>query len=76
MGNKQPTSTKRGPGRFHQPGHKKASPVKTKGTPRGFVQHTNPKRHQRRALFIKTHGVRQWKRLQRGSRAIANLLGA
>jgi hypothetical protein len=34
-------------------------------------QHTNPKRKARRAIVIKEHGVRQWRRLQQGVRRLS-----
>jgi hypothetical protein len=39
--NKNPSTTKAGPGRKHVAGHKKATPRKQKGAGVGFVQHTN-----------------------------------
>lgn len=55
---RNPTATKSGPGRKHQQGAKRASPIKSKGAPFGFVQHTNPERAKRRAT-IKLMGRRQ-----------------
>ena len=55
---RQPTTTKTGPGRRHSAGHKKASPIKSKGAPLGFVQHTNPQRAEERAA-VKAMGRRQ-----------------
>lgn len=37
-----PSTTKKGPGRTHLQGHKRAKPDRPKGAPFGFVQHVNP----------------------------------
>ncbi len=39
--NRNPSATKSGPGRYHKSGHEKASPIKSKGAPRGFVLHSS-----------------------------------
>ena len=64
-GNKNPSTTKSGPGRFHQAGHKKASPIKSKGAPRGFVLHTNPEKRNRRDRIQALGGIRQFKKWER-----------
>lgn len=68
-GNKNASATKRGPGRFHEQGHKKSSPVAQHGTPRGFVLHTNPAKKDRRDL-IAIHGRRQFLRMLKEDRAM------
>lgn len=52
--NKNPSATKRGPGRYHEQGHKKASPVRRPSAPIGsgpqfLGQATNEQRQQRNA---------------------------
>lgn len=61
--NANPSATKRGPGRYHVQGHKKASPSnRVGGTPYGFkVLHPSEERLARRALN-KAIGHRQAKR--------------
>ncbi len=56
--NASPSTTKCGPGRFHKAGHKKNSPIASKGAPRGFVVHTNPEKNARRR-DKKIFGARQ-----------------
>lgn len=45
---RNPSATKRGPGRRHKQGHKKASPFQQRGAGVGFVQHINPARAAKR----------------------------
>lgn len=68
-GNKNPSTTKSGPGRFHLAGHKKSSPIASKGAPLGFVLHTNPAKKERRDL-IAIHGRRQFLRMLKEHRAM------
>ena len=72
---KQPSSTKRGPGRYHVNGHKKASAPKAHGMGDGpdFVVHTNTKKNERRAAIKACGGIRQFK-LKR--RALREMQGA
>jgi hypothetical protein len=58
---KQPSATKRGPGRKHHAGHKKAPPIKAKGAGVGFVQHTNEAANTRRKAKAE-FGARQYRR--------------
>jgi hypothetical protein len=67
---KRPSATKRGPGRYHARGATKDSPIKSKGAPRGFVQHTNPEKAERRAL-IAIHGRRKFLRMLKEHRAMS-----
>lgn len=62
--NTTPSTTKRGPGRFHKDGHKKNSPIASKGAPRGFVAHTNPEKNARRK-DKKIFGARQLRKQDR-----------
>lgn len=67
---REPSATKRGPGRYHQQGHEKASPVKKRGTPWGFVQHTdeaNNARRKRKAAM----GARQVRIAEKAARRAA-----
>ena len=58
---KRASATKAGPGRYHQPGHSKDTPIKSKGAPRGFVLHkASPERALRRQL-IRLGGFRQFR---------------
>jgi hypothetical protein len=50
---RNPSATKAGPGRRHKQGHQKASPIKSRGAPVGFVQHTNKPKNTRRAEFAR-----------------------
>lgn len=68
--NLQPSTTKRGPGRIHTPGHKKATPVPSKGAPLGFVQHTNPRKNAvRKAKALA--GARQYRMARKAAARIA-----
>jgi hypothetical protein len=48
--NKNPSATKRGPGRFHESGHKKATPPKQRSAGLWLGLHTNPEKNARREL--------------------------
>jgi hypothetical protein len=71
---KQPSTTKRGPGRKHHAGHKKASPIKAKGAGVGFVQHTvaidKRVRRERVAKFGRRQTLKQVKELRRLSKQV------
>jgi hypothetical protein len=57
------SATKAGPGRFHQQGHEKASPIKPKGAPVGMVlHHASPEKRARRAAIKAFGSVRAFKR--------------
>lgn len=71
---KEPSTTKRGPGREHHSGHKKASPIKSKGAGIGFVQHTASAAKRERRRVIAAIGIRQYKRRDRRGNA-ANVKG-
>jgi len=71
--NTNPSTTKRGPGRFHKDGHKKNSPVASKGAPRGFVVHTNPEKNTRR-MDKKIFGARQLRKQDAAFREQAAML--
>ena len=61
--NVNPSSTKKGPGRKHAQGIKKAGAPKPPSAGMGFVQHTNPSRAKRRALITCHGGIRRFKRM-------------
>ena len=62
---RNPHSTKRGPGRRHKDGQPHGTaPQQPKGAPEGFVQHTNPKRNAERKL-VKSVGHRQVRKMNR-----------
>ncbi len=61
MDNRNPSTTKRGPGRIHLNGHKRATPVKAKGAPIGFVQHTNPAKNALRKAKASFGSNRQYR---------------
>ncbi len=67
---KQPSSTKRGPGRYHVNGHKKAASPKPHGMGAGadFVVHKNPAKNERRAAIKACGGIRQFKRARQALR--------
>jgi hypothetical protein len=67
---RQPNTTKAGPGRRHVSGHKKASPVPSKGAPQGFVQHTNPRKNAVRAAKAAS-SPRQYRMARKAARRIA-----
>lgn len=65
MEQRNPSATKRGPGRKHRAGHKKASPIKSRGAPLGFEQrYASPAKRKHRAN-VKALGRRQEKRQRR-----------
>jgi hypothetical protein len=66
---KNASATKAGPGRFHQSGHEKASPVPDKGAPRGLVIHHASAEKKARRAAIKAYGPRGFKRRQRAINA-------
>lgn len=70
MTNRQPSSTKSGPGRFHKDGVKKLRKPKHGGAPFGFVQHTTDKARRDRRDTIKKLGIRQFKRMTQNSRPL------
>lgn len=58
---KNHTSTKRGPGRKHVDGHQKASPIKSRGAPLGFVKHfASMEKQERRNTMRAVGGRRQF----------------
>jgi hypothetical protein len=61
--NRNPSTTKRGPGRRHKQGATKDTPIKSKGAPRGFVLHTNAAKRQRRDDIKARGGIRAYKRM-------------
>ena len=65
------TSTKRGPGRRHRDGHKRATPIASKGAPFGFVLHTNPAKNAVRKAKAAS-GARQYRKAVKAARRIAN----
>jgi hypothetical protein len=69
-GDKNASATKAGPGRYHEDGATRNSPGKSKGAPKGFVQHTNPEKAQRRAL-IAIHGRRKFLQMLKEHRAMS-----
>jgi hypothetical protein len=58
-GSKNASATKSGPGRYHDAGHEKSSPVKSKGASRGFALHTASGERKSRRELVKAHGRRQ-----------------
>lgn len=61
--NCNPSTTKSGPGRFHKEGHKKNSPIASKGAPRDFVMRTADAARKLRRTNIKLAGsFRQFRR--------------
>ncbi len=58
---RNPSTTKAGPGRRHVSGHKRATPVASKGAPMGFVQHTNPAKNALRKAKASFGGNRQYR---------------
>lgn len=68
---RQPSSTKRGPGRYHLDGCKKPSPAKSYGAGPDFVVHKNPAKNERRALIKACGGIRQFKRARRAAHSAA-----
>ena len=67
---RQPSTTKRGPGRRHVSGHKRATPIAAKGAPAGFVQHTNPAKNARRKAKAAS-GARQYLKAVKAARRMA-----
>jgi hypothetical protein len=67
---RNPSTTKAGPGRRHVSGHKRATPVASKGAPMGFVQHTNPAKNARRAAKAAS-SPRQYRKAVKAARRIA-----
>jgi len=67
---RQPSTTKRGPGRKHVPGHQKATPTPSKGAPFGFVQHTNPAKNAVRKAKAAS-SPRQYRMARKAARSIA-----
>lgn len=59
MAVRSPTTTKRGPGRRHTDGHQKATPIKQRGAPAGFVQHVADPAKKLRRANVKALGRRQ-----------------
>lgn len=72
--NRNPSTTKRGPGRIHLQGHKRATPVAAKGAPRGFVQHTNPAKNARRKAKAAS-SPRQYRNAIKAARRMASDAG-
>ena len=70
MDNRNPSTTKRGPGRVHADGHKRATPVPSKGAPMGFVQHTNPAKNAVRKAKAAS-SPRQYRKAVKAARRIA-----
>ena len=70
---RQPSSTKRGPGRYHLDGCKKAASPKphSMGAGPDFVVHKNPAKNERRALIKACGGIRQFKRARRAAHSAA-----
>ncbi len=68
---RNPSTTKRGPGRRHVSGHKRATPVAPKGAPSGFVQHTNPRKNAVRKAKAAS-SPRQYRKAVKAARRIAN----
>ena len=56
---REPSATKCGPGRRHKSGHQKASPIKQRGAPMGFVQHEAHPRKKLRRANVEALGRRQ-----------------
>lgn len=64
---RRPQATKSGPGRRHEPGHKKASPkAATAGAPLGFTQHTNPSKNEWRLIKAQV-GARQARKAKKAA---------
>ena len=68
---KRPSATKSGPGRYHSAGATKASPIKSKGAPRGFVLHAASEAKRDRRAIVRAVGVRQHKKDIRANRLAA-----
>lgn len=65
---KRASATKSGPGRYHRQGEPKASPIKAKGAPRGFVLHqASQAKRNRKALIAMAGGIRGFKRQMRAN---------
>jgi len=58
--NRQPSATKKGPGRYHKAGHKKAQPARSPGgADFGFVLHQAAPEKQMRRELVQRVGRRQ-----------------
>ena len=68
-GNKNASTTKSGPGRYHKAAHSKDSPHQSKGAPSGFVLHTASPEKQSRRRLVAFVGIRQHKKDCRVNRA-------
>ena len=66
--NRNPSTTKRGPGRKHVFGHQRATPVKSSGADLGFVVRTFPAQVSPRDALIREHGRRQGIKLAKAQR--------
>ena len=70
---KRASATKTGPGRYHQAGHKKATPKPSKGAPAYFEVHKASASKRLRRIGIKAAGRRQFLKHMKLARAEAAL---
>ena len=72
---KQPSSTKRGPGRYHADGHKRVGPVSAKGAPAGFVQRVASPEKRAAKIAKREMGARQWRIYSKRRRLLLAAMG-
>lgn len=70
--NKSLSATKRGPGRVHAKGLKKAKPLRQTGAGIDFVQHTNERANARRSVKADI-GARQYRKQRKALSAAARV---